>query len=135
MIMTEVGTQTPEGRYGRSADERADRKLKIIGAVLGVAAVVGLGWYGFDSVASQSVSGQIITYERVSSSEIKIHLEVNKGKTRTGSCTVRALDTDHDEVGRRTVRYDQHKTQVDQVVTLRTTASATATELVGCSDS
>ncbi|MCF3963500.1 DUF4307 domain-containing protein [Streptomyces fuscigenes] len=132
--MAQVRTQAPAGRYGRSADERADRKLKIVGSVLGAAAVIGLGYYGFHTIADQSVSGQVVSYEQVTPSEVHIHLEVNKGKSTTGSCTVRALDTDHNEVGRKTVRYDQPKTQIDQIITLRTTARSTAAELVGCSD-
>jgi hypothetical protein len=134
-IMAQARTQVPTGRYGRSADERADRKLRIIGAVLGIAVVIGVGYYGFHSLTSQSVSGQVISYEAVTPTEMQIHLEVRKGKSTTGSCTVRALDTDHVEVGRKTVRYDQQKTEIDQVIDLRTTAKSTAAELVGCSDS
>ncbi|GAA3731351.1 DUF4307 domain-containing protein [Streptomyces tremellae] len=133
--MAQAGTQAPAGRYGRSADERADHRLKIIGVVLGALAVLGLGYYGFHSLTDRSLSGQVISYEAVDASAMRIHLEVRKGETTTGSCTVRALDTDHVEVGRKTVRYDQHRTQVDEVVTLRTTGRATAAELVGCSDS
>ncbi len=33
--MSAVREGLPEGRYGRSADERTDRKLKIIGSALG----------------------------------------------------------------------------------------------------
>ncbi|WP_030903419.1 DUF4307 domain-containing protein [Streptomyces sp. NRRL F-5126] len=132
--MAQARTQAPVGRYGRSADERADRKLKIIGAVVGGLAVIGLGYYGFHTIADQSVSGQVVTYEKVNSSEVQIHLQVNKGKSTTGTCTVRAVDADHQEVGRKTVRYDQSKSQIDQVISLRTTGDAVAAELVGCSD-
>ena len=45
--MTAVRERLPEGRYGRSADERADRKLKIVGAVLGVALLGVIGWFGY----------------------------------------------------------------------------------------
>jgi uncharacterized protein DUF4307 len=123
----------PHARYGRSADQRADRTLKIVGAVLGIIVLAAIGWYGYHSIAGGSVSGQIIKYQPVSSTEIQIHLEVNKGKHKTGDCTVRALDTDHNEVGRKDVPIDQARTQVDEIVTLRTTGPATATELVGCS--
>ncbi|NEE31070.1 DUF4307 domain-containing protein, partial [Streptomyces sp. SID7982] len=33
--MTTVREAAPEGRYGRTEDQRADRKLKIVGSVLG----------------------------------------------------------------------------------------------------
>ena len=132
--MAVVREEPPRGRYGRSPDARADHKLKIPGAVLGAIAVAVIAWFGYHSLADQSVAGEIIKYKRVSAAEIQIHLEVHKGKGTTGSCTVRALDVNHDEVGRKDVHFDGTKTRFDQIVVLRTTADATATELVGCSN-
>lgn len=126
--------QPPQGRYGRSPDARADRKLKIAGAVLGAVALAVIAWFGYHSLADQSVAGEIIKYKRVSAAEIQIHLEVRKGADTTGSCTVRALDVNHEEVGRKDVRFEGKKTRIDEIVDLRTTGEATATELVGCSN-
>jgi Domain of unknown function (DUF4307) len=133
--MTQVSTQAPQERYGRSADERADHKLKIIGAVLGVFLLGGVAWYGYNAVADQSVSAEIITYKQLPHNEIQIRIEGHKGAGVQGSCTVRATDTDHDEVGRKTVQYDEKTTDIDSTIMLHTTGKATSTELVGCSDS
>ncbi|MFJ2650976.1 DUF4307 domain-containing protein [Streptomyces sp. NPDC087420] len=130
--MAVVREQLPQGRYGRSADQRADRRLKITGAVLGALAVVLLGWYGYHSIAGQSVSGELIKFKRVSATSVEAHLEVRKKRDATGTCTLRSLAESGAEVGRKEVRFTKGETRVDEVVTIRTTESATATELVGC---
>ena len=56
--MSTASTQLPEGRYGRSADERADRKLKIIGSVLGVALLVLVGWFAYYYVGGNKISAE-----------------------------------------------------------------------------
>lgn len=124
--------QLPRGRYGRSADQRADHRLKIIGIVLGALAVALLGWYGYHSIAGQSVSGELIKFKRVSASAVEAHLEVRKDRDATGTCTLRSLAEDGGEVGRKDVHFARGVTRVDEIVTIRTTGSATATELVGC---
>ncbi|MYV54951.1 DUF4307 domain-containing protein [Streptomyces sp. SID3212] len=130
--MAVVREQLPQGRYGRSADQRADRRLKITGAVLGALAVVLLGWYGYHSIAGQSVSGELIKFKRISATSVEAHLEVRKKRDATGACTLRSLAESGAEVGRKEVRFTKGETRVDEVVTIRTTESATATELVGC---
>ncbi|MFC8076392.1 DUF4307 domain-containing protein [Streptomyces sp. NPDC057307] len=122
----------PEGRYGRSSDERADRKLKIVGSVLGVGLLALVGWFGYDYVAGQSVSGELIKFKRVSATAVEVHLEVRKDKDAAGTCTLRSRSEDGAEVGRKDVRFDGAETRIDRVVTVRTTASATSAELVGC---
>ncbi|GGK15579.1 membrane protein [Streptomyces camponoticapitis] len=122
----------PEGRYGRSSDERADRGLRIVGSVLGVGLLALVGWFGYDYVAGQSVSGELIKFKRVSASAVEVHLEVRKDKDATGTCTLRSRAEDGSEVGRKDVRVDGPETRIDRVVTVRTTASATSAELVGC---
>lgn len=125
----------PDGRYGRSADQRADRKLKIIGAVLGVALLGVVGWSGFSYISGQELSGRVITWDRVSDSAVKVHLEVVKGKDDTGTCTLRSQADSGAEVGRKDVTVDAPKEQVDVEVTIRTTARATNAVLVGCTSS
>ncbi len=88
--MTAVREGLPDGRYGRSADRRADRKLKIVGAVLGVALLGVVGWSGYSYIAGQDLSGRVITWDRVSDHAVKVHLEVVKGKGDTGVCTLRS---------------------------------------------
>ncbi|MEV0779014.1 DUF4307 domain-containing protein [Streptomyces sp. NPDC050433] len=122
----------PEGRYGRPSDERADRKLKIVGSVLGVGLLALIGWFGYDYVAGQSVSAELIKFKRVSASAVEVHLEVRKDEGAAGTCTLRSRAEDGAEVGRKDVRVEGPETRIDRVVTVRTTASATSAELVGC---
>ncbi len=131
--MSAVREELPEGRYGRSADERADRKLKIVGAVLGVALLGMTGWFGYDYIASQKISGELIKFDVTSDSEVQVHLEVRKDADATGTCTLRSRAEDGSEVGRVDVPVDQlGDKRIDQVVKVRTTARATSAELVEC---
>ncbi|MGW7578882.1 DUF4307 domain-containing protein [Streptomyces sp. NPDC054765] len=133
--MTAVREGLPDGRYGRSADERADRKLKIIGAVLGAVLLGVIGWTGVSYIAGQDLSGRVITWDTVSDHAVKIHLEVVKGTGDKGVCTLRSQAEDGSEVGRKDVTIDQRSGQVDTEVTLRTTKRATNAVLVGCTAS
>ncbi|MCF3183277.1 DUF4307 domain-containing protein [Streptomyces polychromogenes] len=132
--MSAVREGLPEGRYGRSADERADRKLKVVGSVLGVGLLAVVGWIGWDYVGGQSVSAEVIKFQIVSDSEVKVHLEVRKDASVTGVCTLDSQDQDHGEVGRADFTFAQKTTRVDEVVTLKTTGRATMVELVGCQE-
>ncbi len=123
--------QLPEGRYGRSGDERADHKLKIIGAVLGAALLALIGYFAFHYVAGNKISGEVISFA-ASDSAVKVHLEVRKDSGVTGYCTIRSQAEDGAEVGRADFRFDQDSTRVDKVLTLRTTATGTTAELLGC---
>ncbi|MCX4905825.1 DUF4307 domain-containing protein [Streptomyces sp. NBC_00878] len=123
--------QLPEGRYGRSADERADRKLRIIGAVLGAALLALVGYFAYYYVGGNKISAEIITYD-LSDASVKVHLEVRKDAGATGYCTIRSQAEDGTEVGRADFRFDQDATRIDKVVTLRTTAPGTTAELLGC---
>lgn len=130
--MSAVREGLPEGRYGRSVDERADRKLKIVGSVLGVGLLAVVGWIGWDYVAGQSVSAEVIKFQIVSDSEVKVHLEVRKDSSVTGVCTLSSQDKEHGEVGRADFAFPQDRKRVDEVVTLKTTGRAVMIELVGC---
>ncbi|KUF13057.1 DUF4307 domain-containing protein [Streptomyces silvensis] len=127
-----AATTVPEGRYGRTADERIDRKLKVVGAVLGVLALGVLGWFGYDSIAGSKVSGEIIKSDIVSDTSVEVHLEVHKKADANGYCTLRSQAEDGSEVGRADFRFDQDKGRIDKVVTLRTAERATSVELVSC---
>ncbi|MFI6492835.1 DUF4307 domain-containing protein [Streptomyces sp. NPDC050564] len=130
--MSTASTQLPEGRYGRSADERADRKLKVIGAALGVALLALVGWFGFHYVVGNKISAEVITFKAVSDSAVEVHLEVRKDADAHGYCTLRSQDADGTEVGRADFRFDQDSSRIDKVVTLRTTARGSTAELLGC---
>ncbi|MFB6481950.1 DUF4307 domain-containing protein [Streptomyces virginiae] len=130
--MSAVREGLPEGRYGRSADERADRKLKIIGSVLGAALLGMVGWIGWDYVAGQSVSAEVIKFQVISDTEVKVHLEVRKESSVTGVCSLSSQDKEHAEVGRADFTFAQGRSRVDEIVTLKTTGRAAMIELVGC---
>ncbi|WP_369248849.1 DUF4307 domain-containing protein [Streptomyces sp. R41] len=130
--MSTASTQLPEGRYGRSADERADRKLKVIGSALGVALLVLVGWFGYHYVVGNKISAEVITFKAVSDSAVEVHLEVRKDADAHGYCTLRSQNADGAEVGRADFRFDQDSSRIDKVVTLRTTARGSTAELLGC---
>ncbi|MFF3319627.1 DUF4307 domain-containing protein [Streptomyces sp. NPDC003035] len=130
--MSAVREQLPEGRYGRSADERADRKLRVAGAVLGVLFLGMIGWFGWHHVVGSSISAEVIKFDVVSDTEVQVHLEVRKDADVTGVCTLRSRSEDGAEVGRKDVRIDEAADRIDRVWTIRTTARATNAELVGC---
>ncbi|MFI2346685.1 DUF4307 domain-containing protein [Streptomyces sp. NPDC019443] len=131
--MTAVREQLPEGRYGRSADERADRMLKIVGAGLGVVLLGVVGWFGYDYIAGQKISAEVIKFKVVSDTEVQAHLEVRKEADATGTCTLRSRSEDGSEVGRIDVVVGQRgEKRIDQVVTVRTRARATSAELEQC---
>ncbi|AOW88831.1 DUF4307 domain-containing protein [Streptomyces olivaceus] len=132
--MSTASTRTPrapEGRYGRSSDERADRTLKVVGAVLGAVLLAVIGWFGYHYVGQNKISGELIGFELAEDS-VQVHLEVRKDAGATGYCTVRSQAEDGDEVGRADFRFDGDATRIDKVVTLRTKAAGTTAELLGC---
>ncbi|MFF3749900.1 DUF4307 domain-containing protein [Streptomyces sp. NPDC002018] len=130
--MAVVREQLPPGRYGRTADEHADRRLRIVGAVLGAVLLAVIGWFGYHYVVDRSVSGELIKFKVVSATSVEVHLEVRKDRDARGSCTLRSLAENGAEVGRKDVRFGSGEARIDQVVTVRTTATATSAELLGC---
>ncbi|MGX2994947.1 DUF4307 domain-containing protein [Streptomyces sp. JNUCC 64] len=130
--MSAVREEPVRARYGRSAEERTDRRLKVLGSVLGVCGLLLIAWIGHGYITGKAVSGEMIKFKVVSDREVQAHLEVRKDTSVRGYCTLRAQSEDGAEVGRADFRFDQDAGRVDEVVTLRTTARATAAELVGC---
>ncbi|MFJ9901322.1 DUF4307 domain-containing protein [Streptomyces sp. NPDC101152] len=129
--MSTASTKLPEGRYGRSSDERADRKLKIAGTVLGALLLALVGYLAYHYIGQNKISGEVITFEPHKDS-VQIHLEVRKDSGASGYCTIRSQAADGAEVGRADFRFDGSATRIDRVVTLRTTAPGTTAELLGC---
>lgn len=129
--MSTASTRLPEGRYGRSSDERADRTLKLVGAVLAVVMTGLFGWFGYHHVVKNEISAEMIGFD-LAKDTVKVRLEVRKDAGAEGYCTVRSKASDGAEVGRADFRFDGDETHIDKVVTLRTTAPGTTAELVGC---
>ncbi|MEU0191686.1 DUF4307 domain-containing protein [Streptomyces afghaniensis] len=129
--MSTASTRLPEGRYGRSSDERADRTLKIVGTVLAAALLGLVGWFGYHYVAQSEISAEVISFEPGKES-VQVHLEVRKDAGADGYCTVRSQAENGAEVGRADFRFDGDATRIDKVVTLRTTSPGTTAELLGC---
>ncbi|MDG9712050.1 DUF4307 domain-containing protein [Streptomyces sp. DH10] len=129
--MSTASTRLPEGRYGRSSDERADRTLKAVGAVLAAALLGLVGWFGYHYVAQSEISAEVISFEPGKES-VQVHLEVRKDAGTDGYCTVRSQAENGAEVGRADFRFDGDATRIDKVVTLRTTSPGTTAELLGC---
>ncbi|CAM5482849.1 hypothetical protein SVIOM74S_06670 [Streptomyces violarus] len=129
--MSTASTRLPEGRYGRSSDERADRTLKGVGAVLAAALLGLVGWFGYHYVAQSEISAEVISFEPGKES-VQVHLEVRKDAGTDGYCTVRSQAENGAEVGRADFRFDGDATRIDKVVTLRTTSPGTTAELLGC---
>ncbi|MFE1856905.1 DUF4307 domain-containing protein [Streptomyces sp. NPDC002387] len=129
--MSTASTELPQGRYGRSADERADRTLKIVGSVLGVVLLLVVGLFAYHYVFQNKISGEVITFQ-ASRDAVKVHLEVRKDADSSGYCTLRSQSADGTEVGRADFRFGGHATRIDKVVTLRTTSQGSTAELLGC---
>ncbi|WP_020136899.1 DUF4307 domain-containing protein [Streptomyces sp. 351MFTsu5.1] len=129
--MSTASTQLPEGRYGRSSDERADHKLRIAGAVLGTLVLVLIGYFAYHYVGQNKISGEVIAFD-AKKTAVQVHLEVRKDSGASGYCTVRSQAADGSEVGRADFRFSGDATRIDRLVTLRTTAPGTTAELLGC---
>ncbi|NEC87682.1 DUF4307 domain-containing protein [Streptomyces sp. SID12501] len=129
--MSTATSRLPEGRYGRSTDERADRRLRVAAAVLGSVLLVVVGWFGYHYVVGNKISAEIIAFKTYDDS-VKVHLEVRKDSGTNGYCTVRSQAENGAEVGRADFRFDGDATRIDRLVTLRTTSQGTTAELLGC---
>ncbi|WP_372348877.1 DUF4307 domain-containing protein [Streptomyces sp. KL116D] len=126
--------QLPEDRYGssRSADARADRKLRIAAIVLGTLFAGLMIWFGWYYVVANKFSGEVIAFKTYDD-KVSIHLEIRKDTDASGYCTIRSQTAEGAEVGRADFRFDQKQDRIDKVVTLRTTGGkGTTAELVGC---
>lgn len=129
--MSTASTQLPEGRYGRSADRRADRRLVVLGSVLGVGLLALIGWFAWHYVGGNRISAEVIAFQ-TSETGVEVRLEVHKDAGVSGYCTVRSQSEDGAEVGRADFRFDGDATRIDKVVTLRTTTRGTTAQLLGC---
>ncbi|TQF03658.1 DUF4307 domain-containing protein [Kitasatospora acidiphila] len=126
----------PEGRYGGRSDQEADRRLKVIGAVLGVLVLALIAWLGGSYLMRESkLSGAVAEFQVVSDSEVQAQLSVTKSSGTGGTCTIRSEAADHSVVGQLDVPVPTSGSSFIQVVTIRTTARGTTAELLGCTPS
>lgn len=75
--MSASTTRLPEGRYGRSSDERADHKVRIAAVVLGALLVAMMGYFAWHYVVKNEISAEVITFEPQQDA-VQVHLEVRK---------------------------------------------------------
>ncbi|MBZ9639036.1 DUF4307 domain-containing protein [Streptomyces sp. PSKA30] len=129
--MSTASTRLPEGRYGRSSDERADRTLKVAGAALGALFIAVIAYFAYTYIGQNKISAEVISFD-LSDDAVKVKLAVEKDAGASGYCTVRSQAENGAEVGRADFRFDGDATRITEVVTLRTTAPGTTAELVGC---
>ncbi|MDH6134952.1 hypothetical protein P3T37_004362 [Kitasatospora sp. MAA4] len=123
----------PEGRYGSRGDREADRRLKVVGAVLGVLALALIAWLGGTYLLQQSkLNGTVVAFQVVSDSQVQVQLSVNKDSGTGGICTIRSQSPDGTVVGQTDVAIPTHGTTFEQVATIRTTARGTTGELLSC---
>ncbi|MDT0265360.1 DUF4307 domain-containing protein [Streptomyces sp. DSM 44915] len=128
-------TTVPPGRYGRTPSDEAstDRRLRLVGLVLGAALVAFVAWAGFSYINETKVSGELTGFTVNSDEEIDVRLAIRKPADVEGVCTVRAQAEDGLEVGRAEFRFPQQDDSLHRSVTVRTMDRATSAELMGCS--
>ncbi|MFD5321014.1 DUF4307 domain-containing protein [Streptomyces sp. NPDC127098] len=133
--MADTRTGLPAGRYGRATDDaRTDRRLMIVGGVLGALLLAFVAWAGYAYVAGEQVSSELTGFDVVSDERIDVNLAVRKPADLVAVCTVRAQAEDGLEVGRADFTFDEDESSLHRSVTLRTTQRATAAELISCSE-
>lgn len=89
-------------RYAPAPNPRS-RRLKIAGAVAGIAVgVAGAAYLSFGNPGS-SVRGQEVSYAVKSSEVVEMTFNVAKPKDATVVCTLNALNTNYAQVGTKTV--------------------------------
>ncbi|MFJ9522669.1 DUF4307 domain-containing protein [Kitasatospora sp. NPDC101801] len=126
-------TTVAPARYGKRGDREADRRLRITGLVCGALGLALVGWMGVSYVSKGSVmNGLMPGFQVVSAEAIQVQLSVLKDDGTAGVCTVRAQSEDGGVVGLHDFPIPAAGSRYDEVVTLRTTARATAAELLGC---
>ncbi|MFE6894845.1 DUF4307 domain-containing protein [Streptomyces sp. NPDC057694] len=133
--MSAVRQDLPEGRYSspRSADARADRKLRLAAMILAPLFAAMLVWFGWYYISGgNKFSGEVIAFKTYDD-HVKVHLEIRKDSGTSGYCTIRSQDAAGGEVGRADFRFDQKQDRIDKLVTLRTSGGrGTTAELLGC---
>ncbi|GAA3007854.1 DUF4307 domain-containing protein [Kitasatospora albolonga] len=130
---TTTAAAVPQGRYGRTSDREADRRLRTLGVVCGALGLALVGWLGWSYVSKGSeMNGLVPGFQVVSDSAVQVQLSVHKSDGKAGVCTIRAQAEDGGVVGLHDFQVPAAGGTYDEVVTLRTTARATSAQLLGC---
>ncbi|MEU5388422.1 DUF4307 domain-containing protein [Kitasatospora cineracea] len=123
----------PAGRYSRTDDRAADRKLRIAAVVCGVLFLGLIAWLGGSYLLRETkLNGTVPTFQAVSDTELQLQLSVRKSDGTAGVCTVRSQGADGAVVGQSDFQVPAAGSSYVEVVTLRTTARGTTAELLGC---
>ncbi|MFJ1752100.1 DUF4307 domain-containing protein [Kitasatospora sp. NPDC088134] len=128
-----VPAAAPAGRYGRTDDRAADRRLRVAAVVCGVLFLGLIGWLGSSYLLRETaLNGTVPSFQAVSDTELQLQLSVRKSAGTGGVCTVRSQGADGAVVGQSDFQVPAEGDSYVKVVTLRTTARGTTAELLGC---
>ncbi|RKE20889.1 DUF4307 domain-containing protein [Streptomyces sp. TLI_171] len=123
----------PAGRYSRTDDRAADRRLRVAAVVCGVLFLGLITWLGGSYLLRETtMNGAVPTFQTVSDTEVQLQLSVRKSEGTAGVCTVRSQGEDGAVVGQSDFQVPAAGSSYDKVVTLRTIARGTTAELLGC---
>ena len=119
-------------RYAPAATPRS-RRLRIIGAVAGIAVgIAGAAYLSFGDPDS-SVRGQEVSYSVTSSESVEMTFNVAKPLDATVVCTLNALNTNYAQVGTRSVTIGPSDVQEAQfTVQIATTELAVTAVIESC---
>lgn len=120
-------------RYGK---KRPSRRGPVVVLAL-VVALVGGGWLLWTAWfhGSPAVSSQLLRWEVVDSTTVRITFDVAIGDDEVATCRARALAANHEAVGDMVLQVPTDAGDADggQITTeFRTISQATSVELVGC---
>ena len=119
-------------RYAPAVSTRS-RRLKIVGAVAGIAVgVAGAAYLSFGDPSS-SVRGQEVSYSVTSSESVDMTFNVAKPLDATVVCTLNALNTNYAQVGTKSVTIGPSDVQEAQfTVQIATTELAVTAVIESC---
>jgi hypothetical protein len=129
------GPETPEEQARIDARYPKPRRWPVVVAGVVFAALLGT-WTLWTAIAHSNppVSAQVLAFEIVSDSEVKVTLHVDRPDPSVrGVCTVITQSTNFQQVGEvdATIEPGSERLQ-DYIITVRTIARATSASLQGC---
>ncbi|GLW07349.1 hypothetical protein Misp01_24790 [Microtetraspora sp. NBRC 13810] len=108
----------------------------VVHIVIGVLVAIAAGGWGYVMYAatgdSGGVSSQVISFDASRADSAEITYEIHKPSDQGALCRLRALDTDHAEVGSREVTIPAGEAYVVRTERVSTTAKATAVHVQYC---
>ncbi|MEJ5866590.1 DUF4307 domain-containing protein [Pseudokineococcus sp. 5B2Z-1] len=123
-----------EARYGRRGPSPGQRRLRVLLAAVGGAAVLGwAAWAGPALLLGEGVSTQVVGFSAPTATAVELDFQVTMDPGSTARCDLRALAEDFTTVGWQTV--DVGPSDADVVrrsVEIRTQQPAVSAEVMGC---